>query len=289
MKNNKQWFSLVIALWLIVLISVIALSVLEYIVPFSKNVKGLENSAKSYYLSTSWVEEALFYINSRSWSQIKNESSNSVSWLLDYWYNTYSSWVTLPPPWEGDSDYDIDYNTISVWKPIQLEIGYWFASMFSWDLFEFRVPDLDSLLTETLSGSSSDPVIAWQITWSWNLIQSNTSSWNFITVDNINNNTNNPFSIPDSYIVNFYSNNCANSCILKFTIIDNLDVNLSWWIWWSTKAPYLEWRFDNTWASIPLRYTIIETKWNSYWFSTNQKIRFAQDTISEAFDFTVFQ
>lgn len=286
MKNNKQWFSLVIALWLIVLISVIALSVLEYIVPFSKNVKGLENSAKSYYLSTSWVEEALFYVNSRTWSNIKNESSNPISWLLDYGYNTYSSWVTLPPPWEWDSDYDSDYNTISVWNPIQLEIGYNFYSDISdLDLY-FRVPDLDSIQNETLSGTSDKPYIAWQISWSWNFIQS--SSGTHITKSDISGSNIN-FYLKDLDLDDFYNNNCANSCILKFTIIDNLDVNLSLWIWWSTKAPYLEWRFDNTWASIPLRYTIIETKWNSYWFSTNQKIRFAQDTISEAFDFTVFQ
>lgn len=286
MKNNKQWFSLVIALWLIVLISVIALSVLEYIVPFSKNVKGLENSAKSYYLSTSWVEEALFYVNSRSWSQIWNESSDSISWLLDYGYNTYSSWVILPPVWEGDSDYDSNYNKISVWNPIQLEIGYDFYSDLSDLDLNFNIPNLDSIQNETLSGSSDKAYIAWQISWSWNFIQS--SSWTHITKSDIAS-SNIDFYLKDLDLDDFYNNNCANSCILKFTIIDNLEVNLTWWIWWSTKAPYLEWGINNNWSSIPLRYTIIETKWNSYWFSTNQKIRFAQDTISEAFDFTVFQ
>ena len=60
------------------------------------------------------------------------------------------------------------------------------------------------------------------------------------------------------------------------------------------QVPYLEWKidFDNDNSGInnvPLRYVIIDAAWKSYWFRKDLKIRIPQQSVIEAFDFTVFQ
>jgi hypothetical protein len=78
----------------------------------------------------------------------------------------------------------------------------------------------------------------------------------------------------------------ANRCILRFSVINSLTTT-SW------TAPYLEWQLK-TWETdtspkIPLRYSRIESVWRTYGFQKTLQIRVPQDTVSEAFDFAVFQ
>jgi hypothetical protein len=84
----------------------------------------------------------------------------------------------------------------------------------------------------------------------------------------------------------FYGNNCTAStasCILKLSIVNKLEtINL-------TKIPYLEWRIDFWGKSVPLRYEVIQASGKSYGFRKDLELRIPQQTVSEAFDFTVFQ
>jgi hypothetical protein len=57
----------------------------------------------------------------------------------------------------------------------------------------------------------------------------------------------------------------------------------------TTKVPYLEWYIDFDSKTVPLRYARIHAEGKSYGFKRDFYIRVAQQTISEAFDFTVFQ
>jgi hypothetical protein len=85
----------------------------------------------------------------------------------------------------------------------------------------------------------------------------------------------------------FYTANClSDKCILKFSVINELkttDIP-------SVSIPYLEWRLNSWWTNmLPLRYSIIESSWKSYGFSKSLQIKVPQETVSQAFDFTVFQ
>ena len=54
------------------------------------------------------------------------------------------------------------------------------------------------------------------------------------------------------------------------------------------KIPYLEWKMKNS-NDMPLRYTIIKTKWRSIDFEKSLDVKIPQQTVNEAYDFTVFQ
>ena len=49
MKKQTQGFTLVIALTIVILVSLIAMMLLEYMIPFSRNVQGVENASKAHY------------------------------------------------------------------------------------------------------------------------------------------------------------------------------------------------------------------------------------------------
>ncbi len=57
--KNTSAFSIVLALGLMLLLSFTGLYLLEYIVPFSRNVKGVENASKAFYQSYAALEEAI--------------------------------------------------------------------------------------------------------------------------------------------------------------------------------------------------------------------------------------
>ena len=309
MKNNNKWFSLPLSMGLVILISLLAFTILEYIIPFSKEVKWVENSSKAYYQANSWIEEGLLDVISRnnSWS-IDNRMEywdSDFSWNIDSSYTTSSSGSILPPAWEWNSEYDKNWNTISIWNPIQLSIWEWYILG---DLeIVFRVPDLNWIENgdQTLSWVTTSPytpIINWQLSSSndtlnasWSIITNNDilSSDSFNDFDNSINLNNSSFLWVDlnwssNNFESFYDSNCADTgsgCTLKFSVINKLELNTD-----NVSLPYLEWqlRIDSN-RSIPLRYSKIESSGKSYGYKKDLEVKVAWRTVNEAFDFTVFQ
>ncbi len=293
MKNNNKWFSLVIAMGLTLVITILALTVLEYIIPFSRDIKWVENSSKAYYQANTWIEEWLYKIYERNWSWVldnRNEYSKDFTWTISNKYNTYSSWSILPPVWEWNSEYDNDWGTISSWNPLQLLIWEWYITSWTNNVFiTFRVPDIENS-TPTLSWNTL-PIISWQLSSIGNTLNSTGSH---ITADKINS-TDNVNSLiyllwrsldwNDVTIENFYTSNCSinNPCKLNFFVVNKIESE-DWKI-----LPYLEWKLDTDWNNIPLNYTKLESSWKSYWFKKDINIKVPSETVNEIFDFTVFQ
>ena len=291
MKNNKKAFSLVIAMWLVLITSLLAFTILEFIVPFSRDIKWIENSTKSYYQANNWIERWLYFFSKRSDSQSRTELTRAYSVNIDYKFSTTSSGVVIPATWKWNSSFNKDWDTLSVSDPIQLLIWYAFISNLATLRIDFRVPDLnnDLILWETLDWTTT-PMVNWQLISETDTL--NSLSTTVFTADNINSwdmafSWLNGEKVSDSSTVSFatffWTNNCnTNKCILKISVIDDLKT-------WSKTIPFLEWKIT-TWAnSLPLRYSTVESIWKSNWFSKNLQIRVPQETVSEAFDFTVFQ
>jgi len=296
MKRNKKAFSLIIAMWLVLITSLLAFTMLEYMIPFSKNIKWVENSTKAYYQANNWIETWLYFFSTRT--NLTDESNKNHVKNIDYKVNTISSGSILPKSWYWNSEYNSDWNIVNLTNPIQLSIWNWYITNILQLKIDFRVPNLDKLPSaETLSWASM-PIINWQLSSPNNTLNSN--SWSTIKVSDICESDESCTTWINLYnlqwvqldwltktIQDFYSeqscNTWTNKCVLKFSIINDLKTT-SWVI-----IPYLEWKIRTSWERIPLRYSVIESEWKSTWFVKKLEVNVPQETVSEAFDFTVFQ
>lgn len=297
MIKNKNWFSIIIAIWLVVISSLLALTILEYMVPFSRDVVWVENSTLAYYNANSWVEVWLYFLNNRADDELKNSSNKWYSsQRTDFKFDSYVSSNNIPEFWKWSTWISSnDWNKISIWNPIQLSIWYNYITAPRDFNITFRVPDLDNdFFPDTLETSVLWTwywLINWQISGNWETLNSDPSS--MITIWDINwQNISNIFDSGVSWTLvdwtsldfqNFYTTNCVtNECILKFSIVNSIVTDA-----WAT-SPFLEWQISSI-SSIPLRYFRIESEGISYWYTKNITVRVPQNTVSEAFDFTVFQ
>jgi len=265
MKNNKKAFGLIIAMWLVLISSLLAFTVLEFIIPFSKDIKWIENSTRSYYMANSWIESWLFFFSNRTWTLLRSETSRVYTWNYDYAFTTSSSWTTIPLTWKWNSDFDKDWNTIGVSDPVQLSIWYWFANVNTL-IIDFRVPNLDwiNATPESLSWATL-PIVNWQISsedktlnsTSWSVIKANTicpSVWACSSIS-ISTLTWKELDWSSNDLSVFYNTNCSvatSKCILKFSIVNDLKTT------WGISIPYLEWNLTSWTNKIPLRYSTIE-------------------------------
>lgn len=292
-KNNKKAFSLIIAVFLMMIMSFLALYLLEYIVPFSRNTKWMENWTKAYYEANKWIEDVLYKMRDNdayyeTWKTIPS----TVLW---YSYSLVSTWSSIPTSWNWTSEFDLDYNKISPSNPVQL--------LLKWNInwpsvnFYFKVPHFDDSTLNPISFSWwSSPIINWQLSSDTDTLN---ASWTYITYNDINPS----LSIPTARLFwdrtwftlswtietfsQFYTNNnCASLwCILKLSVVNELKTN-DW-----KKIPYLEYKIDFTsaWVNVANYYAKIITSWKSTWYKKNLELDIPQQTTIEAFDFTVFQ
>jgi len=300
MKNNKKWFSIIVAMWLVLITTLLAFTILEFIIPFWRDIKWIENSTKAYYQANKWIEVWLYHFSSRTKSNSRSESSKPYAVnTYDYSFSTFSSGTTIPLSWKWNSNINNNWNSISITEPIQLLIWFWFISDSDVDelQIDFRVPDFDrdSLFLQTLDWTIT-PIISWQLLSDDDTLNSiptditnSIFSSNIINWWNITLNTLNGKRVSDWVNQTFWNffianscSNASNNCILKFSIVNNI---FSSW----NSIPFLEWQLQ-AWTNIlPLRYSTIESSWKSFWFTKSLDIRVPQETVSQAFDFTVFQ
>lgn len=300
MKINNSWFSIIIWMWLVLLISLSAYMILSYMIPFSKNIKWIENASNAYYTSYAGIEKALYYINKTRWTSLNSDTwaimPNNSKW---YSYITNSTWSTIPLPWEWNSEYNKDHNIISAYAPLQLQVWNWYlTNNWNWVNFYFRVPDIDLNWVnddETLSGGTL-PIINWLL-----LSENDTlvASWSYIDADWVKKSNctwtcywqiydkiwNILSSWANETFQNYYNSNCwtSSGCTLKLSVISKLETTNS------IEIPYLEYKIEWLWDLFPNRYTKINSSWKSYWFQKNLEIKISQQTIDQIFDFTIFQ
>lgn len=301
MKYNKKWFSLPLAMWLVLIISLLAYTILEYIIPFSRDIKWVENSSISYYLANSWIEEWLYHFSNRL--DDKEELSKDFSWNISNEFKTFSSWSILPPVWNWNSNFDSDWNKISQWNPIQLLI--WKGDITNWMnvWVSFKVPDLDwTSISEKINDIvfPSLEIINWQLSSPNATLNANTdsssSNW-IIRAERICDSDdicdleidlwNLEWKDLDKNIYNiedFYLNNCVvNECSLKFSVVNKIETDDL------VTLPFLEWKLDFWTNNMSLRYSRIESYWISYWYKKYLEIKSPSATVNEALDFTIFQ
>lgn len=294
MQKNNQWFSIIIAVGLVLLISLSSFVLLDSIIPFSKNTKWIEQSTSAYYFAGSGIEEALFRIKTRSWASLMTEYS---TWFIatsstGVAFQTFSAGNTIPPAGYGNSEIDKNFNQLSATEQIQLEVGRDWVNPLSLS-FQARVPAF-TWWTLALSWTTQ-ALIFWSLTSENNTLNASGSTWWF-SVGNIP-----PSTSPSTSIVlwtrtwldlsgsgrtfwDFYNNECwvGSGCILKMSLVRELLLTNG------NRIPYLEYQINAGWT-VPQRYTRIQASGKAYGFKKDLEVNIPQTTLNQAFDFTVFQ
>lgn len=315
MKNisNKKWFSIVLAMWITMIIWFIAILILEYIIPFSRSIKWVENSSAAFYQAYSGIEEAMWELSQNDVWHSATDTLNS-SLATDYGLILSSNTNIVPPVWKWNSEYDNNWNRLDNKYLVQLRITDTSVNFNSVDL-TFRIPDIDNDGNMTNNGdlfwTSSDPMINWVITWTSDPNGSPGSGDEFpVVLNGLNNQLITKNTINNSSTINiwwlqwralddsvcdiqdFFDNSCSNirnvtDVVLKMTLIDELSLDA--WSGNKKYIPYLEYQINFAWVPQPWRYSQIETSGKSYGFRKNLDIKVPQISTNQAFDFAVFQ
>ena len=293
MKNNKRGSALIISIFITMIITIIGIFLLDKIMPLAKNVKWIENSNVAYYNANSWVEEALFNMNS-------SDPSLEPSWIWGtaiswYSYQTKAKVGSIPEPNEWNSEYDKNFNKIWIWDPVQLVINS--SSPIDWSnvKFSFKLPNLwnnpelapslnwTGIINWILSGNGKSVFASGEVNMiKWSEIPTNAPDhWNISSKNWVDLNWSGWIF---SSFYNQYWCSITNKCTLKLSLINPLSLS-NWQI-----APYLEYKITfSSWTLIPNQYAKIISDWNSFWFKRTIKRNVEQVTSNEAMDFTVFQ
>lgn len=299
-KISSSWFSIIFALGMIVFVSFISLYLLSLIIPYSKSIKGIEFSTYAYYNAQSGLESALFETMSGAKNKVYGyESSNALIGNQDSGFTIDAQTNSIPESGKGNSDFDTDWNRISMNEPIQLFVGgnnLWNTGAIGITRLQFRVPDTTqwTWTRPTLAGNTGSGVILWQISSASKSLSSADNT--FITYGDVNGilnitnlwSKNGELSDGSGSIQtfnSFYSTECngaTEKCALKFSIIGKLKASNG------SELPFLEYKIGTS-NTIPARYSSIEASGNYNGYTKNLWVKVPQLTTNSAFDFTVFQ
>ena len=293
-QQNTKGFSIILALGLTLLMSFTWLYLLEYMIPYSRSVSGIENASQAFYEGYSWVEESLYQVY--NWD-IGSEFARVWTWLQDFSYEMRANGTILPPVWWGTSEYDNNWNSISKNKPVQILIGKWRLVTGNKRIeLDIRVPDYDGI-----SGVSNqdvlnvwdgnDDIVLWQLSSQTDTLY--TRSGSLIQESHINNvRTTNMWQ--ELWVLwdgasetfrDFYERECdeaAEECVLKISLIrDIISKN-------NEELPFLEYQITSS-EAIPTREVRVQVRGKSFGFQRQLELSIPQQTTNTAFDFTIFQ
>lgn len=294
MEKNNRWFSIVVWMLLTIIMSLSAMVILSYIIPFSRETRWIENATNAYYQAYAWIEESMYFIKWRT-SLVTETWSLMSPWVIGFSYSTLSSWDIIPPDEEWNSNFNPNFNRFSINEPIQLQVGN--ISWLNWNNvdFSFQVPKISEVISWLIS--EDRPIISWSLSSENDTLLASENG--YIKYNDFNYTTwvlenwkifNKEWRRLDWTFQDFNTfywpswENCFNnSCILRFIVVNDLTLSN-----WNT-IPYLEYKINFWTSSAPLRYTRINASWKSYQYTRSMQVRVPQQTINQAFDFTVFQ
>lgn len=297
MKKNKKALSLVIVMWIVLVSWLLAIVLLETIIPFSKSVVWMENSSRAYYLANSWFEDAMYKLKENE--KIINQPDIKIDSNFISINNKQSSIINLknfsskePESWKWNSEFDENYNKILVWEPIQMDISWIDINNLK---IAFKTPKINE---KNYILSKNEIFINWQLSGEENFLNSSDKKEDNYTVfkkDDLK-----EFFLKDfvwidknwtklSFIDAYTSFLCNfKKCVLKFSIVNELESQEQSDSSKKIILPYLEWKMWND-SNFRKRYTNISSEWLSNNYLRRLEIKVPQDTVNEAFDFTVIQ
>ena len=293
---NTHAFSIVIALGISLIFSVVWLYVMTYIVPFSRSTVNIEQATIAQYQAFSWIEQSLRLISQQEpwFSTTGFIATDGTLRRVDY--NISWEWIEIPRLWTWNG-FQSDNNRLSQIEPIQLQIG---DRRIRWNFLNnrrfrvtIRIPNF-WWINHSLHPNDNTPMILWQVSSLDDTLVAAPSS--MFTAAQINAWITDRNLLTETWIRNsdwasetfwsFYSANCQpnpNPCVFRMTLINPLRTS-------NRTLPYLDYSITlNAGSNVPYQITDIQSLGVSYWFQRSYNVRVPQATTSAAFDFTVFQ
>ena len=310
MKKNKKAFSLIIVMGLVLLSVLLGMNIINYIIPFSRDIVWFENAARSYYLANSWLEAWIYKLGeqennltpistdylSKNFKNIQKSEADKLSNTVTI--ITENLWTVEPKPWNGDSEFDRDYNTISFWQPIQINVSK--IDNLSDLSISFKVPKTDFSSNFELVWEDTKPYLSWQLS-SEKWFVNSWEDW-AIKKGQINNKEINIWAgliweaLTNSWKIKLNISTAktqycgaVETCILKISLINDLKIKLD--VSGQEKEvniPFLEWKLVGK-KNFRFRYADLVSQWKATWYIRILEAKIPQTTVNEAFDFTVFQ
>lgn len=293
MKVQKQWFSLLFGIGMVLLMSLLVLSLISYAIPFSKSVKWIENASQAWYQAYSGIEDILFQARGSVGENFSKVSSSP----LDYAFKSSGLENRIPKVGEGNSDYDSNWNILSQQEPVQIVIGS--GRLSSWVnrlRLNLRVPDYNNDGNPDSLYFVWDPALVnWQLSSAIDVLYA--EPWSYIKGSEIEiwytgslwispKNAGKNLSWTIMNFDSFYSSNCSpgNECVLKISLIYPLISASNQ----ETFFPYLEYQIQTS-QNIPSRYFSATSSGYANGFTKSLEVSIPQTTTNSAFDFTIFQ
>jgi len=286
-NTNQNWFSIILAMWVVLILSLTWLYLVEYMIPFSRDIKGIENASQAFYESYGWVEENILQVY--SWS-LWSDYSKSSSSLQDYEYTFLGSGDRVPALGQWNSEFDSDFSRFSQTETISLQVWNGRFTDVSEDIFfRFQIPEF-WWVSQNFAPPNND-IILWQLSWRWGTLTS--ASGALIQENDANSNINiwssvwAPLTGSDEVFSDYFRDvldcdNPANTCTLKISVINPLISSNN------SLVPYLEYSIQTS-DPIPYPNPMMTSKGNSFGFSKTLEVFIPQEVTSSAFDFTVLQ
>lgn len=287
MKNNTTWFSIVLALGFTLLLSFTGIYLIEYMVPFARNISWIENSSKAFYQSYWAVEESIY--RTYEWGVWFEPPVNPLAAAspVDNAYSVTSLWNVIPEVWRGSSFLNNNLNIISQNIGVNLFVGNNAFSSLPRNLrAEFSVPDFDGDSSPDSLQTSTDRLL-WQLSdGQLSLTSRDLVGWDETLTNLFTNNANSQWYMLDGstqYFSQFYASNCiTKDCVLRFSVVNPLISSDGW------TMPYLHYRIVGS-SNIPFQESYISAQWKSYGFKKDLEVVIPRPATNSAFDFTVLQ
>jgi type II secretory pathway pseudopilin PulG len=139
--SSSRGSALLVSILLMMILSVMMIFLLERILPYSRTVRGIENSAQASYSARSSTEEILTRLRADNPAGVKSAPTltNTASGAGGNESRVLDSDTIIPSPGYGNSEGDSQWNAIGPGRPVQLILGANVGKLNGLKI-EFRVP-----------------------------------------------------------------------------------------------------------------------------------------------------
>ena len=173
LRINVRGSALIVTIMIMVIMTLIGVYMFEKVAPVMRNSTNIENSTVSYYQARSGVELALLTMTGSNPSYSSSTNAINPATQKGYAVDIVGSGQTIPMPGEGTSEYDQDWDRLSVTEPVQVSID---STSINWNNVQIhlRVPNIAQSSVTTLTGGSM-MIVGWSLDGSGQVINGATS------------------------------------------------------------------------------------------------------------------